>query len=56
LTFDGVRHVVDPDLQAEDIFTANGKKWFVAQNNHRITMYDFMAINTEVTTTTTTAA
>ena len=55
LTFDGVRHVVDPDLQAEDIFTANGKKWFVAQNNHRITMYDFMAINTEVTTTTTAA-
>jgi hypothetical protein len=53
LTFDGVRHVVATTLQAEDTFTENGELWIVFQNNHRITMYDFMAINTEMTYTTT---
>lgn len=54
LTFDGVRHIVNPNLQAEDTFTANKKQWFVTQNNHRITMYDFMAIDTGIPVTTTT--
>jgi len=54
LTFDGVRHIVDTDLQAEDIVSMDKEKWFVTQNTHRITMYDFMAINTEMAATTTT--
>jgi hypothetical protein len=52
LTLDGVRYVVNPNLQAEDQFTQD-TKWLVVQNIHRLTTYDFMAINTEITVTTT---
>lgn len=44
LSFDGIRHVVATNLQAEDTVTVDGDTWLIIQNAHRITMYDFMAI------------